>query len=58
MDTIQQQQLTLLARKALLLDELKQIENSLGQLTAIAQFAANLAKEAPAAPEPETKSED
>jgi Asp-tRNA(Asn)/Glu-tRNA(Gln) amidotransferase C subunit len=38
MENVQNQQLTLLARKALLQDELKQIENALGQLAAIAQF--------------------
>jgi len=46
MDNIQTQQLTLLARKALLQDELKQIESALGQLAAIAQFiSANAPKD-------------
>jgi hypothetical protein len=54
MENIQTQQLTLLARKALLLDEIKQIETTLGQLAAISQFiAANAPK-----PEPETQTEE
>lgn len=54
MEQVQQQQLALLARKALLQDELKQIENSLGQLAAVSQYiAAN-----PPAVAPETPSED
>lgn len=48
MDSIQQQRMALLARKALLLDELKQIESTIGQLTAISQYlAANPTGEAP-----------
>jgi hypothetical protein len=51
LDQAKQQQLTLLARKALLNDELKQIDVGLGQLAAIIQFAeANAPK-----PEPEVQ---
>lgn len=51
-EQIKQQQLTLLARKALLQDELKNIDSALGQFAAILQFAEQSA----AAPEgePET----
>lgn len=53
MENIQSQQITLLARKALLLEELKQIDNTLGQLAAISQFVAANAPKA----EPETAPE-
>lgn len=58
MEAIQTQQLTLLARKALLLDELKQIENTLGQLAAIAQYVTASAPKAEPSPEPEIVSEE
>lgn len=40
MENINNQHLNLLARKALLLEELKQIDNTLGQIAAITQFVA------------------
>lgn len=44
-DQIKQQQVTLLARKALLNDELKNIDTALGQLAAVVQFAEQPAPE-------------
>jgi hypothetical protein len=38
-EALKQQQLTLLARKALLADEAKGIDTALGQIAAILQFA-------------------
>jgi Asp-tRNA(Asn)/Glu-tRNA(Gln) amidotransferase C subunit len=38
-DQLKQQQLQLLARKALIADEIAQIEKALGQIAAILQFA-------------------
>lgn len=49
-EQIKQQQLTLLARKALLQDELKAVETGLSQFAAILQFAEQSAP--PSEPEP------
>lgn len=50
-EQVKQQQVTLLARKALLNDELKNIDTALGQLAAVVQFTeANAPK-----PEPEVQ---
>lgn len=46
LEQVKQQQVTLLARKALLNDELKNIDTALGQLAAVVQFTeANAPKE-------------
>lgn len=52
-ENLQTQQLQLLARKALLLDELKQIEAGLSQIGAILQFDAERQKQASAEPQAE-----
>ena len=53
-EALQQQQLTLLARKALLNDELSQIDKALSQIGAILQFAqANQPAPEPAEATPE-----
>ena len=50
--TLQTQQLQLLAKKALLNDEVKKTDEALGQISAILQFAEAQAKAAaPAAPQ-------
>lgn len=47
MEQIEQQQVALLARKALLQDELKNLEDQLRQLAAIRQYAASQPQPAP-----------
>lgn len=42
LENIQQQQVQLLAKKALLLEETKQVDAQLSQLAAVAQFAQSL----------------
>jgi len=54
LELVKQQQVQLLAQKALLQDQLKQIDTALGQLAAILQFAEQSAP-APAEPAPETE---
>jgi hypothetical protein len=49
-DQIKQEQLTLLARKALLQDELKNIDAALGQFAAILQYAEQSAPKDPEGP--------
>jgi hypothetical protein len=54
LENLQQQQLLLLARKALLKDELEGINAQLAQIAAVTQFAQNLAPQ----PEPEAAPEE
>lgn len=62
MNELDQQLLSLLARKAQLRDELDNIDRAVGQLTAIKQFAATQQPlsgpgETPPVPQPETPAE-
>lgn len=58
MEQLQQQNLQLLARKGLLLEELKTIDSKLAQLAAIAQFVQENASQPEAAPEPQPETEE
>ena len=51
-EALQSQQLQLLARKALLTEDIKQIDAALGQISAVLQFAAAQPVPAPAEPAP------
>lgn len=58
MSNIEQQHLQLLARKAVLLEELKAIDSNIGQLVAIAQYIQSQTPAAEPAVEPKVVSED
>lgn len=53
LNALKEQQLQLLARKALILDEQRGIETALGQIAAILQFAEASAQAVAPAPAPE-----